>query len=118
MFVTVNLDLTHDELPAFVEFTTTLTEARKAKYDAHFVSMADAEASAVAVETAAAPTPEPVKEIAYREPTIDETVAALKQYLATKDSAEAVKLLGEFGAGRVTELKPEDRAAFIARLDG
>jgi hypothetical protein len=60
----------------------------------------------------AAPTPTPA------EASIDDAVAALKTFLASNGTGEAVKILAEFKVARVTELAPEQRGAFIAALKG
>lgn len=60
-------------------------------------------------ETAPAPTP------AVTGPSEQDAVTALMAFVKEKGHAAAVALLTEFGVARCTELKPEQRAAFVAR---
>ena len=47
-------------------------------------------------------------------PTEDEAVAAFKKFAATHKAEESVALVKSFNVARVKELKPEQRASFIA----
>ena len=46
--------------------------------------------------------------------TLDEVRAALQQFAADKGVPAGIELLKKFGAGRISELKEDDYASFIA----
>jgi hypothetical protein len=71
---------------------------------------ATAEPEAVAKE--AAPAAEGVQDKSY---TVDDVRKALQAYVGRTDFATGTALVKSFGASRITELKPEDYAAFIAK---
>ena len=71
------------------------------------------------VEIFAPPTPaEDLTEETADEPeyTIEQVRAAFTKYAKTNGKEAAKKLLEKFGAGKVTELKPEDYAAVMKEV--
>lgn len=85
-------------------------KAEKAKANAEAVAAAEAKAAAEAAKTkTVVVTEDGVLTLAEVSPIV---VA-----LAKKDRAAAVSLLGEYGAKKATELKPEDYAEFVAKAN-
>lgn len=73
------------------------------------------------VEIFAPPTPAPAEELTEEteeEPayTIEQVRAAFTKYAKQNGKEAAKKLLEKFGAGKVTELKPEDYAAVMKEV--
>lgn len=67
----------------------------------------EADLPGIAAETEAA---------ASDEVTLEDAVAAASRLLSTKRGEEVKAALDQFGAARVSELKPRDYAAFVAAL--
>ena len=67
------------------------------------------------------PEPQPVEAPVFNESesapiyTLDDVRSALQGFTATKSIEDAMALLREFGAARISELKEEDYAAFIEK---
>lgn len=70
-------------------------------------------------EPEVAAEPKPVEQAApavdAKPLSLDEVRAALQLFTGKHGMQAAIKLLGEFGAGRISELKPEQYAAFAEK---
>lgn len=112
--------LSDAESPAAKRFPgTTNTGAEKPKNPRGRPRREVAEKPAASAEVQGpAPAPESEPEVqAQQAPTLDDARAALKGVQAkygTDDMTKPLEVLGQFSAGRISEVKPEQYPAFIA----
>jgi hypothetical protein len=107
-----------NDIPAEVQEAAAPKKTRKSKNAE--AEQAQAAPAAVAPEQEAtaepaeeaAPAAEGVQDKSY---TVDDVRKALQAYVGRTDFATGTALVKSFGASRITELKPEDYAAFIAK---
>jgi hypothetical protein len=106
-----------NDIPAEVQEAAAPKKTRKSK-NAEAEQAQAAPAAVVPEQEATAEPAEqaaPAAEASDKSYTVDDVRKALQAYVGRTDFATGTALVKSFGASRITELKPEDYAAFIAK---
>jgi hypothetical protein len=119
-----------NDIPAEVQEAAAPVRKPRAKKNAEAPAEAVADAAPAAVAPEQEATAEPKEEVIQlhtletvdaavsdKSYTVDDVRKALQAYSGREGFPAATELVKSFGATRITELKPEDYAAFIAKTE-
>jgi hypothetical protein len=106
-----------NDIPAEVQEAAAPAKKPRARKNAEAPAEAVADAAPAAVEPAQESTAEQFEQTSAPSYTVDDVRKALQAYSGRKGFPAATDLVKSFGATRITELKAEDYAAFIAKTE-
>jgi hypothetical protein len=106
-----------NDIPAEVQEAAAPKKTRKSKTAEAEQAQAAPAAVAPEQESTAEPAEQgaPAADASDKSYTVDDVRKALQAYVGRTDFATGTALVKSFGASRITELKSEDYAAFIAK---